>query len=58
MQVTRREIARRKALMAFTEHDVAQLLACKPFVEDEVDEIVETFYAQQTGDPEICGHIC
>lgn len=53
MQFTDREVALRKRLFGFTAQDVANLTACRAFVEQSVDEITEQFYRQQVAVREI-----
>ena len=53
MQITEQEIIRRKDLLGLGSAEDALLLSCKPFIEEEINIIVEEFYRLQTADPEI-----
>jgi hypothetical protein len=53
MQITDKEIARRKQLVRLGTEEVQLLLNSKPVIEEEIDRIVEEFYQVQTSDEEI-----
>lgn len=53
LQINDSEIARRKHLLGFTDADAELLLSCKGLVTEHIDEIVTSFYAQQTAIDEI-----
>ena len=53
MRLNEFEIEHRKAIISFTEEDVAKLLICKPTIEKHIDEIINMFYTHQTAIPEI-----
>ncbi len=53
MNITDREIERRKMLVDFSEEEVKELVACKLFIEEILDDIVGKFYARLTSEPEI-----
>lgn len=53
MRIDDREITLRKKLFGFTEHDVANLVSCRDWVAEHIEEITETFYQQQVAFPEV-----
>jgi diguanylate cyclase len=53
MHITDLEISRRKELLRLGSEEAALLVNCKPFIEDEIETIVEKFYQVQTSDEEI-----
>lgn len=53
MQITDHEITRRKELVGLGSDDAEVLLSCKPYIEDEIEVIIEEFYRLQTSDSEI-----
>lgn len=53
LHITALEIARRKELFGITPEDVATLAKVKDTVSENLDAIVEEFYANQVGTPEI-----
>jgi len=53
INLTDREIARRKHLFDFVPEDEARLLAVKPFIEREMDTIIQRFYDKQLENPEV-----
>lgn len=53
MQITDVEIARRKELLGFGDHDAELLMSCLDLVTDNIDLIVGEFYVQQTSVEEI-----
>ncbi|MEO5374181.1 MAG: GGDEF domain-containing protein [Alphaproteobacteria bacterium] len=53
MHITDREIEMRKRLFDFTDKDVAHLVACKERVAENLDAIVDEFYAIQVSHPEV-----
>lgn len=48
MQIREQEISRRKKLLSFTPRDAELLVACRPFVQEELERLVDTFYDRQT----------
>lgn len=42
------EITRRKELLGFTRQDAELLAACKPYISDKIEDLVEQFYRRQT----------
>jgi len=53
LQITDREISYRKTLLGFTGEDVERLLDCRDIAVRDVDQIVDTFYANQLETTEI-----
>jgi len=53
MRITDFDIDHRKKLLSFSPHDAAALLALKPFIDDQIDVIVDEFYEIQTSVPDI-----
>lgn len=53
MKVNQLEITRRKELLGFTIDDAQRLAACGEFINEELDELVATFYEKQTAVDEI-----
>ena len=53
LKITEREIASRQKLVSLSTEEQALLLAAKPSIAEQVEEIVEEFYAQQLRTPEI-----
>ena len=53
LQITDHEITRRKELVGLGSDEVEVLLSCKPYIEDEIEVIIEEFYQLQTSDSEI-----
>ena len=53
MHLTEHEIVRRKELLALGEEDIALLVRCKPYIEENIDVIVNEFYEEQTSIEEI-----
>lgn len=48
MRISELEIENRKALLNFNQKDVDIILSCKPYIEADLDNIVEEFYNNQT----------
>lgn len=53
MQITDREIIRRKEFLRLGSEEIALLVSCKPFIEEDIDAIVDDFYEVQTSVEEI-----
>jgi len=53
LKITDRDIEERKSLIGFTDDDVAELIKCKKYIQDHLDEIVDQFYHHQKKIPEI-----
>ncbi|MBS0346669.1 MAG: GGDEF domain-containing protein [Proteobacteria bacterium] len=53
LRITEFEIEHRKNLLNFGPHDVQRLVACKPLIEAQLDDLVACFYRTQTSEPEI-----
>lgn len=53
LKITDREIEQRKALLELSEGDVQRLKACREYITDRVDDIVDRFYERQLDIPEI-----
>jgi diguanylate cyclase (GGDEF)-like protein len=53
LKITERDIEERKKLIGFSKQDVDELVACKAFVQDVLEDIVDEFYAHQREVPEI-----
>ena len=53
MRITELEIAQRKELFRLTQQDINALMACRPLIEDKIEEIVDEFYEKQTSINEI-----
>lgn len=53
MHITDHEIARRKELVHLGSEEAALLLNCRPFIEEDIESIVDEFYRVQTSDEEI-----
>lgn len=53
MQITEREITRRKEFLGLGSEEITLLISCKPFIEEDIDGIVETFYTLQTSIEEV-----
>lgn len=53
MHINEHEIVLRKRLFGFTEKDVSNLMACREWITEHLDEIIEEFYRQQVAEPEI-----
>lgn len=53
MRITEFEIENRKAIISFTDEDAVLLTGCKKLVERHIEEIVNSFYIQQTKIPEV-----
>lgn len=53
MEYSDREIESRKRLLGFTDGDRATLTKCRPFIYEELDEIVDEFYSCQIQNREI-----
>lgn len=47
LHITAREILRRKELVCLEQADVELLLGCKPIIANQINEIVDEFYADQ-----------
>ncbi|MBF0588561.1 MAG: GGDEF domain-containing protein [Magnetococcales bacterium] len=47
LKITERSILERKHLFSFSDEDVTNLLAAKPYIEENLDTIVEAFYEEQ-----------
>ena len=53
MRITDFEIAGRKGLFSITADDAECLKKAKPYMEAEIDSLVDTFYELQTAAPDI-----
>lgn len=53
MRITDFEITNRKGLFAISQTDAEHLKQAKPYIENELNTIVETFYKYQTEVPDI-----
>lgn len=53
LRITDFEIEHRKALLNFGALDVQRLVACRPLIEAQLDDLVACFYRTQTSEPEI-----
>ncbi|HJV65597.1 MAG TPA: protoglobin domain-containing protein [Geomonas sp.] len=53
MRIGKHEIRRRRELARLGDEEDALLSGCRPFIEEEIDAIVEEFYQVQTADKEI-----
>ena len=53
MRISDFEIANRKILFSFTESDAVRLKKVKPYIETELNELVDDFYNTQTSIPDI-----
>jgi len=53
LHLTDQEIVRRKELLALSEEDIGLLVRCRPFIEENIDVIVNEFYEEQTSIEEI-----
>jgi diguanylate cyclase len=53
MQITEVEITRRKEFLCLSRKDIALLVKCRPFIEEEIDVIVADFYRIQISIEEI-----
>lgn len=53
LHITAREIVRRKELVCLEQADVELLLGCKPIIAEQINEIVDEFYADQVSKPEV-----
>jgi diguanylate cyclase len=53
MQITDVEITRRKEYLCLSSRDIALLVRCRPFIEEEIDVIVADFYRVQVSIEEI-----
>ncbi len=53
LKITDQDIADRKKLVGFCSKDVTELQACKPYVQEHLQEIVDEFYEFQKTIPEI-----
>jgi hypothetical protein len=53
MKIGDDEIRRRRELVRLDDEEAALLFSCKPFIEEEIDNIVEEFYRVQMTDKEV-----
>lgn len=53
MQISEREIEKRKCLLSFTDQDVELLVSCRQVIAERVNRLVDEFYARQTEIPDI-----
>jgi diguanylate cyclase len=53
MKIGDDEIKRRRELVRLDDEEAALLSSCKPFIEEEIDSIVEEFYRVQMADGEV-----
>lgn len=53
MHLTEHEVVRRKELLALSAEDIELLTRCRPFIETNIDVIVNEFYEEQTSIEEI-----
>ena len=53
MQLAEHQIKRRKELLRLGTTEDQLLIDAKPFIEEEIDELIEEFYRVQTSEPEI-----
>jgi diguanylate cyclase (GGDEF)-like protein len=53
MRITEFDIEHRKMLILLSNNDIAALISCKPAIEKQVDDVIDSFYSQQTSIPEI-----
>lgn len=53
LKITDRDIEERKNLVGFTDEDVAELVACKTYIQENLEDMVDEFYTYQKSIPEI-----
>ena len=53
LHITDQEIMRRKELLSLGDADIELLVRCRPFIEENIDVIVNEFYEEQTSIEEI-----
>ncbi len=53
MHISGREIALRKRLFGFTEKDVLNLVGCREWIAEHIDEIIKEVFRQRVAEPEM-----